>query len=143
MGHPALELGIDDPVRYCDDIPGRMLPPSWWSGLKRETRSICGALDDGHDASFDRIDVLGEQPWKLVLRKREESVLVNHDVLRGFKRGKAADEVRGTLIGIRRECGDVHQRTDVRRLVGGLRDDDTTKRMTNDHHRRFEVVDRP
>src|SRR5712671_4924795 len=109
-----------------------MLPPCRWSGLKRETRGVCGALDDGQDASSNRIDVLGEQPRKLVLRKREESALVDHDVFRGFERGKAADEVRSTIIGIRRECGDVDQRTHIRRAVGGLRDDDTTERMTND-----------
>src|SRR5229473_6363181 len=119
-----------------------MLSPCWRSGLKRETRGICGALDDGQDASFNRIDVLGEQPRKLVLRKREQSVLVDHDIPRGFERGKAADEVRSTLISIRRECCDVYQRTDIRCVVGGLRDDDTTERMTNDHHRRVQFVDR-
>ncbi len=53
--------------------------------LKRETRGIRGPLDSGHDARLNGIDVLGEQARKLVLRKRKESVLVDHGILRGFE----------------------------------------------------------
>lgn len=111
--------------------------------LNMKRAASAGPWTSGHDARLNGIDVLCEQPRKLILRKRKESVLVDNNVLCGFQRGKATDQIRGTLVTIGRERRHTYHRSHVRRVVSGLRDDDTTERMTNDHHRRVEFVGRP
>src|SRR5207237_7658192 len=141
LRHRALDIGLDHPVLFRDDVPGRLRLPRGVGHLLVEGLAEDGPLRHGHHFRLRGGQVRREVVGDSLGGQIEVAGRIGIDAGESGWWRRRLPEVVGGLAHVRRERGDVHQRGDLvaRSCLG---DHGAAPRVANQDDGPFLRVDR-